>query len=801
MIICPLISRVEFPLLKALLSNQRYINLHRLFRTTGVSQLRLTTECRKRSNKPTPGVRCRPRLYHKRLPKHPPQTPTRIFSSAVAPDNCVDNEKFDRSNAQADATPAQEVVLVKVSENTKQRLFRDGASNPPARKSEAKAILQRLRTLNPELSQAFDLKETALSGVPLRLLCSKDSGVTNTKDVPSYLAVSYCWRNADWSVASGFKTSAPWPISAVMAREVLKLRESDDEGIWVDIPCLDQTNNKEKNLGIGCMNVIFRSARRMVIVMEDVQLSEEEEALFLRYFHTSSPLLTYADNATALENEDELLSYLNLQPSKEEIRVLLTTFQKILSARWFSRAWCSHEFRVSPHWMETNPVILVFRSNGEALQIPLMALAWYDSLFWNHHPQNTPPDMAEFRLRQLLHYSPVQDTLEPAAASLFHQFLTSNAFECTVPSDRISITMNLCGLGLYFRGLPKATHTVKDCFWALITLSLAAGRTEGLSQAGKIFEFYRDNADNKTALSTDRPFRNELNIDDRKPPRLLDSITAVTQDFIKLDLMIIKGTPLPPSPEGLHIAKGIIDCGLSQKQDIPTELRPMIDHAIAQMEAIDPNLPSRWLLEAMACSLDCGLKWLIDFSSILEQQAQIKCWDLGNLPASNETYIPAALKLLSAHGLSKSNTPGFSEKYLQPVLQALTLLADDRFKTLIQKPSKLILSPSSVQALIGRTDTKHTLAVPVALDSSPFFEDRVWLLESQEPQRPELSPGSQFTNQYSHGGVEACPSSHMVVFNKQVSWRLAGTRSLVGCGKIVPDGKVIKLLKNQRVFW
>lgn len=801
MIICHLTLRVEIPLFRALPSKQRSIHSHNPFRMTGASQLRSPTDFNKSSNEIILRARRRPSDCRNFHPKHPSQNPRRLLSSTIVPGSCAEHGELEELSVQVDATPTPEVVLVKVSEANKQRLFQDGASNPEVRKSEAEAILQRLHSLNPELSQAFGLKDTALSGVPLRLLCSKESNVVDAKEVSSYLAVSYCWRNADWNVASGFKTSAPWPISDVMAREVLKLRESNDEGVWVDIPCLDQTNSEEKSLGIGCMNVIFRSARRMVIVMEDIQLSEEEEALFLRYFHTSSPFLTFLDDMTALEDENGPSLHLNLQPSKEEIQALLKTFQKILSARWFSRAWCSHEFRVSSHWMETNPVILFFRSNGEALQIPLMALAWYDSLFWNHHSQNTLPDMAEFRLRQLLHYSPVQDISEPAASSLFDQFLTSNAFDCTVPSDRISIAMNLCGLGLYFCGLPKATPTVKDCFWILTALSLAAGRTEGLSQAGKIFEFYRKHANNQTALSTNRPFRHDSDIDNRQIPQTLDSITAVTQDFIELDLMLIESTPSSPSHDGLSVAEEIVSCGLSRKQVIPTEIQPMIDHATATLEAIDLNLPSRWLREAVACSIDCGLNWLIDLPQILEQQIQTRYWDLGNLPTANLAYIPAALKLLSAYEISKSNTPGFSERYLQPVLQSLTLLVDDRFKTLIQIPSSINVSSSGRQALISQTDTRYTLAVPVALASSPFFEDRVWLLESQRLKHPELDSEDQCSSHRSHGEADSFLSSPTAVSNKQVSWRLAGTQNLVGCGPIVPDRKVVTLLKKQRVFW
>ena len=169
----------------------------------------------------------------------------------------------------------------------------------------------------------------------------------------------------------------------------------------------------------------------------------------------------------------------------------------------------------------------------------------------------------------------------------------------------------------------------------------------------------------------------------------------------------------------------------------------MIDYATAKLEATDPDLPSRWLREAVARSIDYGLNWLIDLPQILEQQIQTKYWDLGDLPAANPAYIPAALKLLSGHEILKSNTTGFSERYLQPVLQSLTLLADDRFKTLIQMPSSINMRSSGRQALISRIDIRYTLAVSVALVDSSLFEDRIWLLKSQEIKHPELDPENQ----------------------------------------------------------
>jgi hypothetical protein len=44
-----------------------------------------------------------------------------------------------------------------------------------------------------------------------------------------------------------------------MVDKILKLRESDDEGIWVDQLCIDQENKDEKSIAIGVMDVIYKS--------------------------------------------------------------------------------------------------------------------------------------------------------------------------------------------------------------------------------------------------------------------------------------------------------------------------------------------------------------------------------------------------------------------------------------------------------------------------------------------------------------------------------------------------------------
>ena len=45
------------------------------------------------------------------------------------PGSCAEHGELEELSVQVDATPAPEVVLVKVSKANKQRLFQDGALN------------------------------------------------------------------------------------------------------------------------------------------------------------------------------------------------------------------------------------------------------------------------------------------------------------------------------------------------------------------------------------------------------------------------------------------------------------------------------------------------------------------------------------------------------------------------------------------------------------------------------------------------------------------------------------------------
>jgi hypothetical protein len=66
------------------------------------------------------------------------------------------------------------------------------------------------------------------------------------------------------------------PISQKMWTALSILRSSDDEAIWVDRLCISQDNPIEKHSAITGMDVIYDSARLVVVALEDIELSRHE---------------------------------------------------------------------------------------------------------------------------------------------------------------------------------------------------------------------------------------------------------------------------------------------------------------------------------------------------------------------------------------------------------------------------------------------------------------------------------------------------------------------------------------------
>ncbi|KAK3703455.1 hypothetical protein LTR37_014445 [Vermiconidia calcicola] len=149
-----------------------------------------------------------------------------------------------------------------------------------------------------------------------------------------YMAVSYTWPGG-WQrlytsllpslVVRNGKRGLSKHVSIFMTVVfdfVLATRQYDRLFFWVDHACINQDDETEKAQQVAAMDRIYTQARMTIVLLEDIELTTEE-------FST--------------------LNRMTMPKSSEERKRLLTLTRRIMSARWFERAWCSQEMILSHH--------------------------------------------------------------------------------------------------------------------------------------------------------------------------------------------------------------------------------------------------------------------------------------------------------------------------------------------------------------------------------------------------------------------------------------------------------------------
>jgi len=163
-------------------------------------------------------------------------------------------------------------------------------------------------------------------------------------NVPLYITVRYCWHYPKWPLApAATPVSHGWEISQPIMDAILALRQSPNEGVWLNKLYINQQDKADTDTHIGVMDTIYHSARRVVILLEDVQLSKYKEGAGLTY-------AGFYDDFCREANHSGLDRYF---PRREqELRDNNTSFIraasksfiiKILTTRWHSQAWCAYK--------------------------------------------------------------------------------------------------------------------------------------------------------------------------------------------------------------------------------------------------------------------------------------------------------------------------------------------------------------------------------------------------------------------------------------------------------------------------
>ena len=485
--------------------------------------------------------------------------------------------------------------VITLTHENKQHLLKDAINASHQSMAETKMLMERLERYQLPMAQQFEFRASEWTKVPFKLIKSLENRPSREDQASSesFIALSYCWHNNDWMPTRSCSPTKEWPISAMMLRELLNQRDSPNEGIWIDACCIDQSNPDEKRSAIAAMDLIYRSARQVVIALEDVNLSDEQEFLLRN---------TLAHEFFDASPGDSL--------SEEQLCGLCQILINILSARWFSRAWCSHELQTS-----TRHIFLVPAES----RIIVLKHGDLDDLYWHTYPTMlSRPDMGEAMESISLGfdiYSRVALT-DRAQRSYMAEFVDISRLKASIQTDKISIAMNVVGLQLYYKGDFKSAEQIK---WILAMIALCAGDLTVLGGDEEAFK-----------VGAGLNARSWLNwgesIDERiastSPHNFIESsIESMDESHITLDLIIFKTATFHyPSINALNLAIHFCKTCISaypgdnggEWLGSDRNTKEFKDKALSRIQLV-------------ACSLDCGLQWIIDTAThVISQDTSIE---------------------------------------------------------------------------------------------------------------------------------------------------------------------------------
>ncbi|KZL81175.1 hypothetical protein CI238_11651 [Colletotrichum incanum] len=336
---------------------------------------------------------------------------------------------IEYSRAQAEDTLqveqlSNDLFKLSLTRRNKSAIFLEAIERLDARQNEADLVLRNLQAWCPEIAMHFRRRTSdVIINTPFRLLCSSPTGI-------------------------------PFD-GAFVVRQYLAV-------------CIKQCDEAEKQRAIACMDVIYRSCRKLVVLLEDVELTNAEAEVCERY-DKSYPVYDFDKHA-----HDE-----------NEIACLISMFDKIAAARWWQRAWCFHEFVNAEPWtykrhshLYTTAFIMGV-SGKRTITITWLTLQGIlvaVKLRLGHEtPQGEQLDPLLVILQD--HTSPLLDDYKrevgAITASYVARFDVIAQKGCLLPGDRLRVYLNLIGLSLAY--LPSTEPTADEVYCLAVMLSIAAG--------------------------------------------------------------------------------------------------------------------------------------------------------------------------------------------------------------------------------------------------------------------------------------------------------------------------------------
>lgn len=662
---------------------------------------------------------------------------------------------------------------------------------------ESLELLDRLKELSPKIAKEHALKSVALQQLRFRLIKRYKDGLGPLQGEDSYIALSYRWPQSQTpkrndNVMKDEIIEAPVP--QILFKALLNERQSQHEGIWIDQLCIDQNDEQEKSITIPAMDIIYSRARVVVVVLGDILLTPDEIEVLTHFTHqkpSNTPQNTQNDARNSLvpsaePGENELISMQSRDSSEISNDIahdVVALIDKILSAEWFNRAWCNHEFRSSRKHVflarsDSTARPLIVRFTGSFLLSLLMEDGLPETGFDELLARNKTrlylvrleseagrfmagdKTLQEMMLRAYINIIPLGAGGNPRIKDL-----TRRQYDAV--RDKYSIILNTVGNGICYTG---DLMSEDECYRKLVTLALAAGDPTALCTTGQRVLLGQKWSWMQRPIETDF-LGSETGILLDFPPMPDSTITLdPSQDsrWICLDLTKIKSRALPADStfgkNELDWAQMFIDACIELGVGVPSVdmdtasfvpplslpgLPPMASSRVHQSILL---LLRPLLIMTLGICLALGIDW-IDRAYLPLQGYNSDTEERGMLSASLETFSEIQdvdeVKTLLGNPAGRANAETILDFVFGIISTAIpfsSLILNDPNITLRDTagilPSKAwhpgyCISPqgSKVLTFIPQDPFKEvefevTVAIPTALLSNDFRDlNRVWLLK------------------------------------------------------------------------
>jgi hypothetical protein len=345
---------------------------------------------------------------------------------------------------------------------------------------EADLTLKNLTAWCPDVAAMFSPRSsTTVLDTPFRLIFPIDALAAFNEGlyVRQFLAVSYCWHSDDFPYP-GYQPHGHWPFSKPFVDAIISDKDHPREGIWIDQVCIDQNSTVDKQKSVAAMDVLYRSCIRLLVLLEDVTLTEEEARL------------SEEVNPTKNGWSKGWLPRAELRPT------FMSFYDKIKRARWWGRGWCYHEFIANEPWSDKRQYndihLATFVMNGP--NGSTVKMKWHSiqhimsSAIDLMSPEALFDSINDFKGWAIFNSFTSKDEKVPGdGASIWSSSIMArhnNVAQtgCQNPADRLSIMINMGGIAISYIG--RELRDTDEVLYFSVLIALAAGEVHPLSMIG-----------------------------------------------------------------------------------------------------------------------------------------------------------------------------------------------------------------------------------------------------------------------------------------------------------------------------